>query len=227
MDGVPNPDLVRRQFKVDALDVLWVSDITEHKPTRANSTWQRSSMPTAPGQSDCQLPTTCARSWWWMPFRWRSGGAGLRRGERFATRTAAVSTPLGRSAAGLVVPGCSVRWAPSEIARITPWPSRSSPPCRWSCWIARHGGLARIWRWQSSSTSRPFTTRSAGTLPSDISAPWSSKPFTKWSALPHDQLTQPVRRTGAISFGGQLSVGGRCTAVSSSDSDSSASPPCW
>jgi putative transposase len=30
-DATPNPDLVRRQFSVNAPNVLWVSDITEHK----------------------------------------------------------------------------------------------------------------------------------------------------------------------------------------------------
>lgn len=30
-EATPNPDLVHRQFNVDAPDVLWVSDVTEHK----------------------------------------------------------------------------------------------------------------------------------------------------------------------------------------------------
>lgn len=188
--ATPNPDLVRRQFSVDGPDVLWVSDVTEH-PTEEGKLYLATVIDAYSRRAIGWSIADHMRSELVVDaLRWQSGGGGRRPAKPSVIRITALSTPRGRLVAAFVGPGCSGRWGPSAIVSTIPWPSRSSGPYRWSCSIARGGAPARSWRWQSSSTSRGSTTRSAGTLLSDISARWSLRPFTKWTKLPHDQLTQ-------------------------------------
>src|SRR5271165_3978520 len=81
----------------------------------------------------------------------------------------------------------------------TQWPRASSAPCSSSCWTADTGRPERSLPRRSLSTSKPSTTREGVTPRSATSALSSSKHDTPIPQLRHDQLSQPVRRTGGSS----------------------------
>ena len=73
-------DLVERQFRPTAPDVLWIADVTYLRTWRGGRTCPPSRTPTAAGSSAGRWLNTCARRSSSTRCRWRSRAAGPTRG---------------------------------------------------------------------------------------------------------------------------------------------------
>ncbi|MBW3590677.1 MAG: IS3 family transposase [Actinobacteria bacterium] len=197
--ATPNPDLVRRQFKVDAPDALWVTDISEH--------------PTAEGKVYVAAVIDA--------YSRRAIGWSIADHMRSELVVDALQMALWRRRppAGKTICHSDhgtqyTSWAFGRRLRAAGLLGSmgSIGNCFDNCMAESFFGTLQVelldrhqwrtagsWLWPSSSTWRPSTIRYAGIRRWGISARLSSKAFTTRSNLLHDQLSQSVRRTGSIS----------------------------
>lgn len=164
-DAAPAPDLVQRQFRPSAPDRLWVADIT-YVPT-----W-----------SGFLFLAVVVDAWSRRVIGWSMAGhlrtelvldaldmALARRAPTAETvfhsdrGTQYTSLAFGDAAAR---PASPARWARSATPMTTRWPRASSPRSRPSSSTATAGARGPRHAWRCSTSSRPSTTRCAGTASS-------------------------------------------------------------
>ncbi len=195
--GKPNSlDLVRRRFKADGPDRLWMTDITEH-PTREGKIYccaviDAFSRMVVGWSIDSRQTGLLVTNALGMALNRRAPGEGgiihSDQGVQFASWVFSQKV----TEAGL---------APSVGAVGAPrWSRRSGPACRSSCSTAEDG------RQGSSSPPRSTTTSRSGTTPAGATAPYrcshqqSSRTNTNNNTPPPDSRLPTPRNPGQITF---------------------------
>ena len=171
-------DLVRRAFRRDRPNQLWMTDITEHTTREGKlycavvlDAFSRMIVGWAIDTTQTTRLVTDALS---MAVHRPARTTAL-----CCTQTAAFNSRLGRSARRSAAPASHPQWERSAAHTITPWSRRSGAGCKSSCSTAGAGKPASSSPPRSATTSTGSTTPAADTAPSACSHPPNTNTTTQ------------------------------------------------